>query len=72
LDRIDRVARRILHSSVEDLIRGKSREIMTELQDLMEEQRHKAVGNADAEEQLTRLLLIFAPICRSIENYVCT
>ncbi|CAG8642211.1 10228_t:CDS:2, partial [Dentiscutata heterogama] len=68
LTRIDCIARRILKTAVNDLIHyNVAVEIMKELQELMESQRKMAVGNADAEELLTRLVYVFADVARAVE-----
>ncbi|KAG9290882.1 hypothetical protein G9A89_011032 [Geosiphon pyriformis] len=68
LTRIDRIARRIVKTQVHDLIYSNvAVEIMKELQELMESQRKMAVGNADAEELLTRLVYAFADVTRAVE-----
>src|SRR3954453_5733333 len=43
---------------------------MKELQELMEAQRNMAVGNADAEELLTKLVYVFADVARAVEAVV--
>ncbi|CAG8563126.1 13629_t:CDS:10 [Dentiscutata erythropus] len=68
LTRIDCIARRILKTAVNDLIHfNVAVEIMKELQELMESQRKMAVGNADAEELLTKLVYVFADVARAVE-----
>ncbi|CAG8482877.1 23179_t:CDS:10 [Rhizophagus irregularis] len=68
LTRIDRIARRILKTAVHDLLHfNVAVEIMKELQELMESQRNMAVGNADAEELLTKLVYVFADVTRAVE-----
>ncbi|CAG8627203.1 16479_t:CDS:10, partial [Gigaspora rosea] len=72
LTRIDRIARRILKTAVHDLLHfNVAVEIMKELQELMESQRKMAVGNADAEDLLTKLIYVFADVTRAVEavNY---
>jgi hypothetical protein len=71
LTRIDRIARRILKTVVQDLLHfNVAVEIMKELQELMEAQRNMAVGNADAEELLTKLVYVFADVARAVEAVV--
>jgi hypothetical protein len=71
LTRIDRIARRILKTAVHDLLHfNVAVEIMKELQELMESQRNMAVGNADAEELLTKLVYVFADVTRAVEAVV--
>ncbi|CAG8437191.1 10667_t:CDS:10 [Ambispora gerdemannii] len=68
LTRIDRIARRIVKTQIHDLIHSNiAVEIMKELQELMELQRKMAVGNADAEELLTKLVYVFADVTRAVE-----
>ncbi|CAG8441902.1 11862_t:CDS:10 [Diversispora eburnea] len=68
LTRIDRIARRIIKTAVYDLLHfNVAVEIMKELQELMESQRKMAVGNADAEELLTKLVYVFADVTRAVE-----
>ncbi|CAG8530046.1 8585_t:CDS:2 [Funneliformis caledonium] len=68
LTRIDRIARRILKTVVHDLLNfNVAVEIMKELQELMKAQRNMAVGNADAEELLTKLVYVFADVTRAVE-----
>jgi len=45
-------------------------EIMKELQELMKAQRNMAVGNADAEDLLTKLIYVFADVTRAVEAVV--
>jgi len=71
LTRIDRIARRILKTVVHDLLHfNVAVEIMKELQELMESQRNMAVGNADAEDLLTKLVYVFADVARAVEAVV--
>ncbi|CAG8691422.1 2821_t:CDS:2, partial [Cetraspora pellucida] len=72
LTRIDRIARRILKTAVHDLLHlNVAVEIMKELQELMESQRKMAVGNADAEDLLTKLIYVFADVTRAVEAVNC-
>ena len=43
---------------------------MKELQELMKAQRNMAVGNADAEDLLTKLIYVFADVTRAVEAVV--
>ncbi|KAF8986345.1 hypothetical protein BGZ52_009062 [Haplosporangium bisporale] len=43
-------------------------DIMKSLQTLMDRQRRMAVGNAEAEDLLTKLVYVFAPVCRLAER----
>lgn len=71
MTRIDRIARRILKTGVHDLLEfNYAVGIMKELQELMESQRKMAVGNADAEELLTKLVYVFADVTRAVEAVV--
>ena len=45
-------------------------EIMKELQEVMETQRKMAVGNAEAEELLAKLVYNFADVTRAVEAMV--
>ncbi|CAG8568211.1 15635_t:CDS:10, partial [Acaulospora colombiana] len=68
LTRINRIARRILKTPALDLLHfNVAVEIMKELQELRESQRKMAVGNADAEELLTKLTYAFADVTRAVE-----
>ncbi|CAG8769557.1 15783_t:CDS:2, partial [Racocetra persica] len=72
LTRIDRIARTILKTAVHDLLHlNVAVEIMKELQELMEAQRKMAVGNADAEDLLTKLIYVFADVTRAVEAVNC-
>ncbi|CAJ0870970.1 368_t:CDS:10 [Entrophospora sp. SA101] len=68
LTRIDRIAKRILKTAIHDLVHyNVAVEIMKELQELMETQKKMPVGNADAEELLTRLVYTFADVARAVD-----
>ncbi|CAG8648061.1 24978_t:CDS:2, partial [Racocetra persica] len=68
LTRIDCIARRILKTTIHDLLHfNVAVELMKELQELIEFQRKMAVGNADAEELLTKLIYVFADVARAVE-----
>jgi len=56
---------------VQDLLESEvAVEIMKELQEVMETQRKMAVGNAEAEELLAKLVYNFADVTRAVEAMV--
>ncbi|KAF9970220.1 hypothetical protein BGZ73_007102, partial [Actinomortierella ambigua] len=67
---IECISQQILHTPVAALIQQplKALEIMKRLQILMERQRRMAVGNAEAEDLLTKLVYVFAPVSRLAER----
>ncbi|KAG0240214.1 hypothetical protein BGW41_007119 [Actinomortierella wolfii] len=67
---IECISQQILHTPVCTLIQYplKALEIMKRLQILMERQRRMAVGNAEAEDLLTKLVYVFAPVSRLAER----
>jgi hypothetical protein len=75
---IECISQQILHTPVSSIIAHPLRavEIMKSLQTLMDRQRRMAVGNAEAEDLLTKLVYVFAPVCRLAERlvslYACT
>ncbi|KAK9727887.1 hypothetical protein K7432_001456 [Basidiobolus ranarum] len=67
LARIESLARQILDVTVNDLDQeGKAGEIMAHLQQLLDEQRALAVGNAQVEDFLSSLVWVFAPCARLV------
>lgn len=69
---IECISQQILHTPVSSIIAHPLRavEIMKSLQTLMDRQRRMAVGNAEAEDLLTKLVYVFAPVCRLAERLV--
>jgi len=69
---IECISQQILHTPVSSIISHPLRavEIMKSLQTLMDRQRRMAVGNAEAEDLLTKLVYVFAPVCRLAERLV--
>ncbi|KAG0206964.1 hypothetical protein BGX28_001713 [Mortierella sp. GBA30] len=67
---IECISHKILHTPVSDIIAQplKAVDIMKSLQTLMDRQRRMAVGNAEAEDLLTKLVYVFAPVCRLAER----
>ncbi|KAF9910233.1 hypothetical protein EC991_006961 [Linnemannia zychae] len=67
---IECISQQILHTPVSSIIAHPLRavEIMKSLQTLMDRQRRMAVGNAEAEDLLTKLVYVFAPVCRLAER----
>ncbi|KAF9416736.1 hypothetical protein BGZ94_010149 [Podila epigama] len=67
---IECISQQILHTPVTTLIAHplKAVDIMKSLQALMDRQRRMAVGNAEAEDLLTKLVYVFAPVCRLAER----
>ncbi|KAF9120042.1 hypothetical protein BGW39_011706 [Mortierella sp. 14UC] len=67
---IECMSQQILHTPVSSIIAHPLRavEIMKSLQTLMDRQRRMAVGNAEAEDLLTKLVYVFAPVCRLAER----
>lgn len=47
-------------------------QFMKSLRDMLHEDQALAVGATDAEELLTKLIIIFAPVARLAESVVCT
>ncbi|KAF9275415.1 hypothetical protein BGZ68_010816, partial [Mortierella alpina] len=66
---IECISHKILHTPVSAIIAQPLRavDIMKALQTLMDRQRRMAVGNAEAEDLLTKLVYVFAPVCRLAE-----
>lgn len=69
---IECISQQILHTPVATFISHplKAVDIMKSLQTLMDRQRRMAVGNAEAEDLLTKLVYVFAPVCRLAERLV--
>ncbi|KAF9576041.1 hypothetical protein EC968_000601 [Mortierella alpina] len=69
---IECISHKILHTPVSAIIAQPLRavDIMKSLQTLMDRQRRMAVGNAEAEDLLTKLVYVFAPVCRLAERLV--
>jgi len=69
---IECIAQRILNTTVSSIIDYplKAVDNMKSLQTLMDRQRRMAVGNAEAEDLLTKLVYVFAPVCRLAERLV--
>ncbi|KAG0337549.1 hypothetical protein BG004_007604 [Podila humilis] len=67
---IECISQQILHTPVATFISYplKAVDIMKSLQTLMDRQRRMAVGNAEAEDLLTKLVYVFAPVCRLAER----
>ncbi|KAF9338670.1 hypothetical protein BGZ91_008234, partial [Linnemannia elongata] len=67
---IECISQQILHTPVSSIIAHPLRavESMKSLQTLMDRQRRMAVGNAEAEDLLTKLVYVFAPVCRLAER----
>ncbi|KAF9364746.1 hypothetical protein BGX34_000550 [Mortierella sp. NVP85] len=67
---IECISQRILHTEVSSFIDHplKAVNIMRSLQTLMDRQRRMAVGNAEAEDLLTKLVFVFAPVSRLAEH----
>ncbi|KAF9177830.1 hypothetical protein BGZ50_008317 [Haplosporangium sp. Z 11] len=67
---IECISHKILHTPVSAIIAHplKAVDIMKSLQTLMDRQRRMAVGNAEAEDLLTKLVYVFAPVCRLAER----
>ncbi|CAO3574708.1 unnamed protein product [Mortierella alpina] len=67
---IECISHKILHTPVSAIIAQPLRavDIMKSLQTLMDRQRRMAVGNAEAEDLLTKLVYVFAPVCRLAER----
>ncbi|KAF8934346.1 hypothetical protein BGZ58_005774 [Dissophora ornata] len=67
---IECISQQILHTPVSALITHplKAVDIMKSLQTLMDRQRRMAVGNAEAEDLMTKLVYVFAPVCRLAER----
>ncbi|GJJ69241.1 serine/threonine-protein kinase RIM15 [Entomortierella parvispora] len=67
---IECIAQRILNTTVSSIIDYplKAVDNMKSLQTLMDRQRRMAVGNAEAEDLLTKLVYVFAPVCRLAER----
>ncbi|KAF9083989.1 hypothetical protein BGX23_010933 [Mortierella sp. AD031] len=67
---IECISQQILHTPVSSIIAHPLRavDIMKSLQTLMDRQRRMAVGNAEAEDLLTKLVYVFAPVCRLAER----
>ncbi|KAF9337657.1 hypothetical protein BG006_003570 [Podila minutissima] len=67
---IECISQQILHTPVATFISHplKAVDIMKSLQTLMDRQRRMAVGNAEAEDLLTKLVYVFAPVCRLAER----
>ncbi|KAF8978205.1 hypothetical protein BGZ46_006723 [Entomortierella lignicola] len=67
---IECISQQILHTPVSSIISHplKAVDIMKSLQTLMDRQRRMAVGNAEAEDLLTKLVYVFAPVCRLAER----
>ncbi|KAG0053943.1 hypothetical protein BGZ83_000169, partial [Gryganskiella cystojenkinii] len=67
---IEYIAHQILNTPVSSIIDYplKAVDIMKSLQTLMDRQRRMAVGNAEAEDLLTKLVYVFAPVCRLAER----
>ncbi|KAF9394164.1 hypothetical protein BGX21_010466 [Mortierella sp. AD011] len=67
---IECISQQILHTPVSAIIDHplKAVDIMKALQTLMDRQRRMAVGNAEAEDLLTKLVYVFAPVCRLAER----
>ncbi|KAF9584828.1 hypothetical protein BGW38_005025, partial [Lunasporangiospora selenospora] len=67
---IECISQQILHTPVSSIIVHplKAVDIMKSLQTLMDKQRRMAVGNAEAEDLLTKLVYVFAPVCRLAER----
>ncbi|KAF9352546.1 hypothetical protein BGX26_009666 [Mortierella sp. AD094] len=67
---IECISQQILHTPVSAIIAHplKAVDIMKALQTLMDRQRRMAVGNAEAEDLLTKLVYVFAPVCRLAER----
>lgn len=70
--RIQYVARLILQTPISGLINSTlAAQFMSTLNEMLSQERMLFVGNADAEELLTRLIIIFAPVARLAESLVC-
>lgn len=69
---IECISQQILHTPVFAIIAQPltAVDIMKSLQTLMDRQRRMAVGNAEAEDLLTKLVYVFAPVCRLAERLV--
>ncbi|KAF9108899.1 hypothetical protein BGX27_008185 [Mortierella sp. AM989] len=67
---IECISQQILHTPASTIIACPLRavDIMKSLQTLMDRQRRMAVGNAEAEDLLTKLVYVFAPVCRLAER----
>ncbi|KAG0219966.1 hypothetical protein BGX31_011114 [Mortierella sp. GBA43] len=67
---IECISQQILHTPLAHFIEYplKAVDIMKSLQTLMDRQRRMAVGNAEAEDLLTKLVYVFAPMCRLAEH----
>ncbi|KAF9938027.1 hypothetical protein BGZ65_000575, partial [Modicella reniformis] len=67
---IECTSQQILYTPVSSFIAQplKAVDIMKSLQTLMDRQRRMAVGNAEAEDLLTKLVYVFAPVCRLAER----
>ncbi|KAI1297543.1 hypothetical protein EDD11_007099, partial [Mortierella claussenii] len=67
---IECISQQILHTPVSAIVAHplEAVDIMKSLQTLMDRQRRMAVGNAEAEDLLTKLVYVFAPVCRLAER----
>ncbi|KAJ3282187.1 hypothetical protein HK104_011050 [Borealophlyctis nickersoniae] len=69
LSRIEATARMIVQTPATALIHSDvALDIMRNLQELMEQQRRLVVGNSEADDLLTKLLFVFAPVSRIAES----
>ncbi|KAI8810908.1 hypothetical protein BJ742DRAFT_163042 [Cladochytrium replicatum] len=71
MNRIEDVAYAILLTPAEAMVgTNLAANLMKALQELMEEVRMLVVGNADADEMVTKLLFVFAPVSRVADSLV--
>ncbi|TPX32831.1 hypothetical protein SmJEL517_g04161 [Synchytrium microbalum] len=69
LTQIESIGTLIMHTPASALINTQvAGDFMRSLQDLMEQSRRMVVGNAEANDLLTKLLFVFAPVSRVAES----
>ncbi|KAJ9057698.1 hypothetical protein DSO57_1020171 [Entomophthora muscae] len=69
LNNINNMAHRILGTTIEEMISTDAcTEIIIELQKMQLEQRRMTVGNAEAEDLLSKLVFEFSPVSRLVEG----